>query len=71
LRNLQFSYNIPKEVLKKLHVDRLSIYIRGTNLATFGQDKNLPYDPEAGSASQANLEELIPKTIAGGIKIGF
>jgi hypothetical protein len=58
-------------VLKQLHVDRLEIYIRGTNLATFGVDKNLPYDPESGSASQANLEVLIPKTIAGGIKIGF
>jgi TonB-linked SusC/RagA family outer membrane protein len=71
LRNMQFAYNLPKDLLKKLHIDRLMIYIRGTNLATFGADKNLPYDPEAGSASQANLEELIPKTIAGGIKIGF
>ena len=71
LRNVQLSYNLPQQVLKKMHVDKLSIYIRGTNLATFGVDKNLPYDPEAGIDSQANLEELIPKTIAGGIKIGF
>lgn len=71
LRNLQFSYNLPEAVLKKLKIEKLSIYIRGTNLATWGVDKNLPYDPESGINSSANLEVLIPKTIAGGIKIGF
>lgn len=71
LRNLQFSYNLPSPVLKKLKLEKLSIYIRGTNLGTWGVDKNLPYDPESGINSTANLEVLIPKTIAGGIKIGF
>ena len=71
LRNLQIGYDIPAASLKKAHLDRLFIYIRGTNLATFGNDKNLPYDPEAGVNSQANLEVLIPKTIAAGIKLGF
>ncbi|HEV9038752.1 MAG TPA: SusC/RagA family TonB-linked outer membrane protein [Puia sp.] len=71
LRNLQFGYDIPQAVLKKAHMDRVFIYIRGTNLATFGTDKNLPYDPEAGYNSQANLEVLIPKTIAAGVKLGF
>ena len=71
LRNLQFGYEISPAVLKKAHMDRVFIYIRGTNLATFGTDKNLPYDPEAGVNSQANLEVLIPKTIAAGIKLGF
>lgn len=71
LRNLQFSYNFTPELLKRLHLEKLSIYIRGTNLATWGVDKNLPYDPESGINSQANLEVLIPKTLAAGIKIGF
>jgi TonB-linked SusC/RagA family outer membrane protein len=71
LRNLQFSYNLPQGILKKLKLEKLSIYIRGTNLSTWGVNKNLAYDPEAGLNSQANLEIVIPKTIAGGIKIGF
>ena len=71
LRNMQFGYDIPPQALKKAHMDRVFIYIRGTNLATFGVDKNLPYDPEAGVNSQANLEVLIPKTFAAGIKVGF
>ena len=71
LRNLQFGFDLPATVLKKAHMDRVFIYIRGTNLATFGVDKDMPYDPEAGVQSQANLEVLIPKTIAAGIKLGF
>jgi TonB-linked SusC/RagA family outer membrane protein len=71
LRNLQFAYAIPKALTDKIHISNLSIYIRGTNLLTFGTDKNLSYDPEAGVASTTNFEVFIPKTIAGGIKIGF
>jgi TonB-linked SusC/RagA family outer membrane protein len=71
LRNVQLSYAIPKSAIDKLHITNASLYIRGTNLLTFATDKYLSYDPEAGSASATNFEEFIPKTIAGGIKIGF
>ncbi len=71
LRNLQFAYNLPSDFLKKAHLSNVSIYIRGTNLLTFGVDKKLPYDPESGINSTTNLEVVIPKTIAGGIRIGF
>ena len=57
--------------MKKAHLANVSIYIRGTNLWTFGVAKNMPYDPEAGINSTTNLEVVIPKTIAGGIRIGF
>jgi TonB-linked SusC/RagA family outer membrane protein len=71
LRNVQLSYAIPKSAIDRLHIMNASIYIRGTNLLTFATDKYLPYDPEAGIASNTNFEVFIPKTIAGGIKIGF
>ena len=72
LRNIQFSYNLPSAMTKKSSsVGNVSLYIRGTNLWTFGVDKNMPYDPEAGINSTANLEVVIPKTFAGGIRIGF
>jgi TonB-linked SusC/RagA family outer membrane protein len=71
LRNLQFSYNLPPDLMKKAHLSNVSIYVRGTNLLTFGVDKHLPYDPESGINSTTNLEVVIPKTIAGGIRIGF
>jgi TonB-linked SusC/RagA family outer membrane protein len=71
LRNVQLSYALPKSFIDKLHIASASIYARGTNLLTFATDKYLPYDPESGVASSTNFEVYIPKTIAGGIKIGF
>ena len=71
LRNLQFSYTFPQDMIKRTHLGNISIYIRGTNLLTLGADKRLPFDPEAGINSTANLEVLIPKTITGGIRIGL
>jgi TonB-linked SusC/RagA family outer membrane protein len=71
LRNLQLNYSFPKSLLDKIHVASLSIYFRGTNLLTTGVDKNSPYDPESGIYSNTNLEIFIPKTVTGGIKLGF
>lgn len=71
LRNIQLNYSLPKDVLNRIHLASISIYVRGTNLLTFGTDKNLPYDPESGIYSATNLDIFIPKTITGGIKIGF
>lgn len=71
LRNVQLSYAIPKSLLDKIHISNLSVYVRGTNLLTFATDKNLPYDPESGAASSLNFDVFMPKTIAGGLKLGF
>ena len=71
LRNLQLSYNMPSSITKKMHLANLSLYFRGTNLLTFATDKWIPFDPEAGVNSTANLEVVIPKTVAGGIRVGF
>jgi len=71
LRNVEFSYSIPKSLLKRAGITSLVLYVRGTNLWTFDQDKNLPFDPEAGANAQNNFDVFIPKTITGGIKLGF
>lgn len=71
LRNLQFSYSLPNTLLSKAHISNLTVYVRGTNLFTFGTAKNLPYDPESGIFSRTNLEVFIPKTLSAGIKLGL
>jgi hypothetical protein len=71
LRDAQLSYSLPKSLVSRARISNLTLYVRGTNLLTFGQDKNLPFDPEAGAAAQSNFDVFIPKTITGGIKIGF
>jgi hypothetical protein len=71
LRDAQLSYALPKTLITKMHLSNLSVYVRGTNLLTFGQDKNLPFDPEAGAVSQTNFDVFIPRTITGGVKLTF
>ena len=71
LRDAQLSYSLPRSVISKAHITNLTFYVRGTNLATFGQDKKLPFDPEAGAIAQSNFDVFIPKTLSGGVKIGF
>jgi len=71
LRDAQLSYSLPKSIISKARVSNLTLYVRGTNLLTFDTDKNLPFDPEAGAAAQSNFDVFIPKTITGGIRIGF
>jgi hypothetical protein len=71
LRDIQLAYALPMSVAQKLHLGSLSLYVRGTNLVTFGEDDRIPFDPEAGTAAQNNFDVFIPRTITGGIKIGL
>ncbi len=70
LRNLTLDYTFSSAVFKRAHISNLSVYLRGTNLLTFAKDKNLPFDPEEGG-SFSNYDVYQPKTIAGGIRVGF
>lgn len=71
LRNLQVGYNVPKSLLRKTFVNNINIYLRGTNLFLFGQDKNLPFDPEQGIANVSDFNVYIPKTLSVGLNLGF
>jgi hypothetical protein len=70
LRNITLEYAFSSPLFKGAHISKLSIYVRGTNLLTFVKDKNLPFDPEEGG-SFSNYDVYQPKTIAGGIRVGF
>ena len=70
LRNITLEYAFSSSLFKGAHVSNLSVYLRGTNLLTFVKDKNLPFDPEEG-ATFTNYDTYQPKTIAGGIRVGF
>jgi TonB-linked SusC/RagA family outer membrane protein len=71
LRDVQLAYSIPQKLIKKAYITSLSVYVRGTNLATFATDKYIPFDPEAGINSTTNLDVFNPRTISAGIKIGL
>jgi len=52
LKNLQFGYNIPSNLLRILQVNRARIYISGENLLTFSKFPK-DFDPEMSNASAA------------------
>jgi TonB-linked SusC/RagA family outer membrane protein len=71
LRDIQVGYALPSAVAQRLKLVNVMLYVRGTNLVTFGTDDRLPLDPEAGIAAQNNFDVFIPRTITGGIRIGL
>jgi TonB-linked SusC/RagA family outer membrane protein len=71
LRDVQLSYSLPKANLDKMHINNATIYVRGTNLLTFGTDKNLAFDPEIGANSVSDFQVFMPKSITAGLRIGF
>jgi hypothetical protein len=54
LKNIQLGYTLPRHITDKIGVERLRIYIGGSNLLTFTKYKG--YDPEVGAGvdSQVN-----------------
>lgn len=71
LRELTLAYAFQKGFLSKTKLDGLSIYLRGTNLATWVRDKKLPYDPEAGLTGQSNYNIPMPKVFTLGANLKF
>jgi hypothetical protein len=45
-KTVQLGYSLPKDVLEKVKIDRIRLYITGENLFTF--TKYTGYDPEIG-----------------------
>lgn len=71
LRNVTVSYSASASLVKKLHLNSLRFYVRGTNLWTKTYDTNLTVDPEQSVNGLSNLNILYSKSITGGINIGF
>ncbi|MFD2932826.1 SusC/RagA family TonB-linked outer membrane protein [Spirosoma flavum] len=78
LRTVTLGYTLPKALLSRIHLNRVRIYATGQNLLTF--TKYTGWDPEVNSdAYTANPVNLgidfysapQPRTIIGGLQIGF
>lgn len=75
LKTLQLGYNLPKNWLKRAHLEKLKIYCTGQNLLTFTKYSGL--DPEIGSVG-GSLELGIDRgfypqarTVLGGVSLTF
>jgi TonB-dependent starch-binding outer membrane protein SusC len=76
LKTLNLAYNFPQSVCQKIKIDRLRIYLSGTNLFTV--TKYTGYDPEASSFSASDGRSGIDnsnypqsKTYSMGIDVTF
>lgn len=79
LKEVKLAYSFG-DMLKKSGIDNLSVYVRGTNLATWAFDKKLTFDPETNSNSYSfgwqgkgayDYTSPIMKSISAGISIDF
>jgi len=64
MQNAQLGYNFPTDLINKIEVQSLRVYVAGQNLLTF--DSFPGYDPELGTNTYP-----IPRSIYFGINVGF
>jgi TonB-linked SusC/RagA family outer membrane protein len=74
VRQLQLGYTLPKELLTKMHVKNLRVYVSLDNFFTFTKYPGL--DPEAGSNNVRSLGidrgvYPIPRVALGGLSFSF
>ena len=71
LRNLTLGFNLPDNVVKKIGLTKLNIYLRGTNLWTKTFDKNITIDPEEQINGTSDLQFFNARSYTAGINIQF
>ena len=68
LKNLNVSYSLPKNILRRVHVDNIRVFFTGTNLFLLKEGiKDFDYDPEANNIRSYPLM----KTVSFGLNIGL
>lgn len=69
LKNLQFGYSLPQDIMGGIGIDKLRLYVSGENIFELhGIDKALNFDPEAGTTS---LSYPFVRTYALGLQVSF
>lgn len=69
LQDVALSYSIPGNILDKLHISSLKVYMSGKNLLTFSSWEGL--DPESGTTFAASTGYPVFKIITFGINASF
>jgi len=77
LKAVTLGYNLPRNLLKKIHIDRFRVYVKGQNLYTFtkydGWDPEVNADYQASNINQGQDFYSAPqaRTIVFGLNIGL
>jgi TonB-linked SusC/RagA family outer membrane protein len=70
LKNAALGYNIPKKILKKINVDKIRIYVAGTNLLTLSSLSEYGVNPEQSNGNPTSFYPM-QRTISFGLNISF
>ncbi len=68
LKNLQFGYTLPKNVINKLGVQKVRFYVSGENLATFTKMSTL-FDPETYESGFGGCTYPLSRTYSFGLNL--
>lgn len=78
LKNLTFGYSLPRELLKKVNIEKVRVYFDGENLFELDKLGDIPIDPELDwttntSADSRSFGRSYPyrRTISFGIQLEF
>ena len=71
LRNVTLGFEMPASITQKMHLIRLNLYVRGTNLWTKAFDDNITIDPEQQINGTSDLQFFIPRSFTAGINVQF
>ena len=67
LKNIEIGYSLPKDVLEKININKLRVFVGAQNLLTFTGLEF--FDPERANGSQSNRGAPLYKTITFGINV--
>ncbi len=71
LRDVTLSYNFSKDLLDRIGINSLRLYLKGNNLLTWVKDKRIDMDPEVGIAGQSDLRIPKSKQLLVGLDLSF
>lgn len=75
LKTLSLAYNLPRELTKKMNINRLNVFVTGYDLFTWthysGQDPEVSLPTKATSLAQDGSSSPVTKRVALGVNINF
>ncbi|MDH6358724.1 TonB-dependent receptor [Parabacteroides sp. PF5-9] len=72
LKNIELGYTVPQTILNKVGIERLRVFVNGTNLLTFAEENVRKMDPERQeNAWNAGLSYPIMKAVNFGVNLNF
>jgi len=71
LRNVTLGYSLPKNLLSRVNMDQVRVYVQGDNLMTFGSAAKRGTDPEQSIAGTTNNRFPTTKNVTFGVQVTF